>query len=118
MDLSKTRRVDWRVIVEDLGGIRCTVAITGVAQATIRGWVSDDAPAEPRFWIGHRVLLGWCERTGKTLEDVPLRDVPLSISHWMDRPVTVNQTDPQSLAALNQAMGDWFTRQSPPGRVQ
>lgn len=52
----------------------------GVGRKTITDYARDDLPAEPAYWIGHCLIVLWCERCNTTPSDLPLKRVQLSVS--------------------------------------
>lgn len=82
--LSRERRIDWARIIENLN--RAGMSLQDIAEwlevgkSTLRGYTDPDIPSEPAYWVGHCLLLLWCERCGCRLEDVPTKRVQLSVS--------------------------------------
>ncbi|OWQ92021.1 hypothetical protein CDN99_06595 [Roseateles aquatilis] len=84
LDLSRERRVDWPRVIANLqrtGMSPSTIADwVGVGRKTITDYARDDLPAEPAHWVGHCLIVLWCERCGTTLADLPTRLVQPSVS--------------------------------------
>jgi hypothetical protein len=82
--LSRTRRIDWPRLVENLrrGGLS-TQEIADrldITRNALHNWAMPDACGEPAFWTGSALIVLWCERTGLKWTDVPTRTVAPSVS--------------------------------------
>lgn len=84
MDLNRQRRIDWARIIANLQKIGMSAQeiadAVEVSKATVFSYIREDCPAEPAYYIGHSLVALWCVRTGCALADVPIREVPLSVS--------------------------------------
>ena len=82
--LTRTRRIDWARIVQNLQ--RSGMSLQEIAdqvdagKTTIIGYLNEDCPSEPAYWVGHSLLALWCNRCGTLLSDAPIKAVPLSVS--------------------------------------
>lgn len=82
--LSKERRPDWARMIANLqkaGMSLQEIADTiEVGKSTLYGYLSEDCPSEPAYYAGHSLLALWCTRCGCALADMPIREVPMSVS--------------------------------------
>lgn len=87
VQLNRERRVDWARMLSNLQrtgmSLRKIADELGVGAETLRGYMSEDLPSEPGYWIGHRLISLWCARTGCSLEHVPVRTVQLTVSQML-----------------------------------
>ena len=51
----------------------------GISRSSLQDYC-DDRNIEPAFWTGSRIIEVWCAHTGLRWPDLPVRDVPLSVS--------------------------------------
>lgn len=83
-ELSRERRIDWARIIANLqtAGMsqRQICEALAISQGTLAGYLNDEAPSEPAYWLGHCMVLLWCDRCGTQLQDVPIRKVQLTVS--------------------------------------
>lgn len=84
LELSRERRVDWPRVIANLQksgmSLRQIAAALDIGAETVRGYLNEHAPSEPAYWIGHCLVLLWCDRCGTQLEDLPVRRVQLTVS--------------------------------------
>lgn len=82
--LTRERRIDWARILANLQTVGMSLGEIadqlGVGKSTVNGYTNEDAPSEPAYWVGHRLVLLWADRCGCSVEDVPIKHVPLSVS--------------------------------------
>lgn len=82
--LSRERRIDWARILANLQtagmSMQQIANEIGVGKMTVYGYKNEDCPSEPAYWVGHCLVLLWCERCGCRIEDVPTKRVQLSVS--------------------------------------
>lgn len=82
--LRKERRIDWPRMIREIQ--RQGMSLQEIADAiqmsrsALYGYLSEDCPSEPAYYVGHCLVGLWCTKCGRTLSDVPVREVPLSIS--------------------------------------
>lgn len=82
--LHKERRIDWPRMIRELQ--RDGMSLQEIADAiqmsrsALYGYLSDDCPSEPAYYVGHCIVGLWSGRLGRLLSDVPIREVQLSIS--------------------------------------
>lgn len=85
--LSRERRVDWACVLAGLlasGMSRSQIAEKlDVGISTLKDYMNEDAPSEPAHWAGQALLLLWCERCGRRLEEAPTKRVALSVSYML-----------------------------------
>lgn len=84
MQLTRERRIDWTRLIANLqraGMSPQQIADwVGVGRKTITDYAREDIPAEPAYWVGHCLVVLWCERCGTHLEDVPIRTIAPSVA--------------------------------------
>lgn len=82
--LSRTRRIDWPRLVENLRRLGMTLQQIAdridVTREGMGNWCGPDASGEPAFWTGAALIELWCERTGLKWTDLPVRVVAPSVS--------------------------------------
>lgn len=81
--VSRTRRIDWARVIENLR--KQGMSVREIAQAVDVGSSSvqdycDDRCIEPAFWVGSALLVLWAEKTGLPWTDAPVRKVQPSVS--------------------------------------
>lgn len=82
--LSRTRRIDWPRLVENL--LRIGMSMQQIADSldvnrrSLDNWARIDSDGEPAFWTGSALIVLWCDRTGLRWTDVPVRTVTPSVS--------------------------------------
>lgn len=85
--LSRTRRIDWPRLVDNLRRLGMSVQeiadAIGVRRQAVDYWAGPESDGEPAFWTGSALLVLWCERTGLHWTDAPVRTVSLSVSASM-----------------------------------
>jgi hypothetical protein len=84
LTVSRTRRVDWPRLVENLMRLGMTTQQIAdsidVARRSLDNWARQDSEGEPAFWTGSALIVLWCQRTGLQWTDVPVRKVTPSVS--------------------------------------
>lgn len=84
IELSRTRRIDWPRMAENLRALGMTwTEIAGaleIDRTAMRNWAEPEAVGEPAFWTGSAMLRLWCDRTGLRWVDAPVRVVTPSVS--------------------------------------
>ena len=82
--LSRTRRLDWPRMAENLrrAGMTWTeiASALGVDRTALRNWAEPETVGEPAYWTGACMLLLWSEKTGISWTDAPVRVVTPSVS--------------------------------------
>lgn len=83
--LNRQRRIDWPRIIANLRtagmSLQEIADVIDVDESTIRrGYLNEDAPSEPAYYVGHSLVALWCMRCGCKLADVPIKTVPLSVA--------------------------------------
>lgn len=82
--LSRTRRIDWPRIMQNLSALGMTRAEIAehvqVSESLVKNYASQDQVTEPAFWTGSAILVLWCEKTGLRWPDAPTRHVAPSVS--------------------------------------
>ena len=82
--LSRTRRIDWARILDNLR--KAGMSMQQIADAcecgksTLHGYAAEDLTAEPAYWIGHCLVALWASKCGTRAQDVPIKTVQLSVS--------------------------------------
>lgn len=73
--LSRERRIDWARILANLQTAGMSLQEVAdwleVGKSTLRGYTDPDIPSEPAYWVGHCLVLLWCERCERKLEELP-----------------------------------------------
>lgn len=81
--LSRTRRIDWSRVVVNLRASGLSVQDiadeVGIGRSSLQDYC-DDRNIEPAYWTGAVLIEVWCRHTGLRWPDLPVREVPLSVS--------------------------------------
>lgn len=82
--LNRERRIDWARILVNLQATGLSLQQIAddidCGRTTLLGYMNEDAPSEPQYWVGHSLLALWCVKCGTNLADVPIKRVQLSVS--------------------------------------
>lgn len=81
--VSRTRRIDWARIIENLRKQGMSVQDIALAVNVGRSSVQDYCDCrciEPAYWVGSALLVLWAEKTGLPWTDAPIRIVQPSVS--------------------------------------
>jgi hypothetical protein len=82
--VSRDIRVDWARLVANLQrkgmSFQSIADAVGVSKAAVRGYASEDVPAEPAFWVGASLLVLWADKCSCSYTDAPTKRVLQSVS--------------------------------------
>lgn len=85
--LSRDRRIDWPRIIANLQktgmSLQQIADAVEVGKRTIMDYAREDLPAEPAHWTGHCLVILWCDQCGTSMQDVPTRAVPPTVSQML-----------------------------------
>ena len=75
LELSRERRIDWARIIANLRtagmDMRDIAEKLDVGISTLKGYMNEDAPSEPAYWVGHGLIELWALRCSCPADDVP-----------------------------------------------